>query len=684
MTVKRDRELTRLYVAAGLAVLIWMFFKAYKLISTQVETGIDAPSRWALLALGLANVLAIGSLLFIVARSLAKLYFERRSGILGSRIRTRLVLALLAVGILPSLMLYLVGRDFIAKNVERWFRPEVQEIIRDGRVVGEAFEAQVQARLDGAARHFLELKGGDPERLRVEAGLDLVAELDAKGAPRRVALKAGLQVPERYDAGLVDQAAGRWMLRASGPRVAGVFVDRGYLEARGRLATRSAESGQIAHFREALTTLPQSTFLFLTLLTLFAAVWIGLTISNTISEPVRALAKAAQRVGTGDLDVLLAVQGEDELAFLSGAFNSMTSDLRANRAALEEQSARIERQRAYLGQLLESLPVAVLSWGGDGSLRTCNPQARRWLNLESVPLPLEDGGALLKEPRLGALPDLIARVKEAGASLSEELRIGGEGEGRPVRAVAAPLMEGGVLAVLEDLTLLANAEQRAAWQEVARRMAHEVKNPLTPIQLTAQRLIRRAAENRLDPDVVSQGAETILAEVRSLAKLVDSFTRFARLPVPVFAPCDARDLLQQVAAMYGPLRTEVVWAVDLPASPLPVLWDGDMVKRALVNLVENALAAMEGQEAGAIRLACALEGTWVRLGVEDEGSGVPEQDRARLFEPYFSTKRKGTGLGLAIVRKIAEEHGGSAAFEALAKGSRFTLRLPVEPGRTSA
>ena len=145
MTVKRDRELTRLYVAAGLAVLSWIFFKAYKLISTQVETGIDAPSRWALLALGLANVLAIGSLLFIVARSLAKLYFERRSGILGSRIRTRLVLALFAVGILPSLMLYLVGRDFIAKNVERWFRPEVQEIIRDGRVVGVAFEGQVQA-----------------------------------------------------------------------------------------------------------------------------------------------------------------------------------------------------------------------------------------------------------------------------------------------------------------------------------------------------------------------------------------------------------------------------------------------------------------------------------------------------------------------------------------------------------
>jgi nitrogen fixation/metabolism regulation signal transduction histidine kinase len=677
MTVKRDRELTRLYVAAGLAVLIWMIFKGYKLVSAQIETGIDAPSRWALLALGLANVLAIGSLLFIVARSLAKLYFERRSGILGARIRTRLVLALFAVGILPSLMLYLVGRDFIAKNVERWFRPEVQEIIRDGRVVAEAFEAQVQARLDGAALHFLEVKAGDPERLRVEAGLDLVAELDAVGGVARLALRPGLRAPERLDVGLVDQAEGRWILRASGPRVAGVFVSRGYLEAKGRLATRSAESGQLAHFREALTTLPQSTFLFLTLLTLFAAVWIGLTISNTISEPVRALAKAAQRVGTGDLEVLLPVHGEDELAFLSGAFNSMTADLRANRAALEAQAARIERQRAYLGQLLESLPVAVLSWGADGSLRTCNPLARRWLGLEDLELPLEDGGALLREPRLGGLPALLDRAREAGQTLSEELRIGGEGEGRPVRAVAAPLLEGGLLAVLEDLSLLANAEQRAAWQEVARRMAHEVKNPLTPIQLTAQRLIRRVAENRLEPEVVRQGAETILAEVQGLARLVDSFTRFAKLPAPAFAPVDAADLVRQVADLYVPVHKDVAWTVDLPEGPVPVAWDGDMVKRALVNLVENALAALEGREPRSLRLACRPEGGEVALEVEDSGDGVPEPDRPRLFEPYFSTRRKGTGLGLAIVRKIAEEHGGSAAYEARPQGSRFVLRLPA-------
>ncbi|MFN8010978.1 MAG: ATP-binding protein [Holophagaceae bacterium] len=677
MTVKRDRELTRLYVAAGLAVLSWMIFKGYKLIGAQVETGIDAPSRWALLALGLANVLAIGILLFIVGRSLAKLYFERRSGILGARIRTRLVLALFAVGLLPSLMLYLVGRNFIAKNVERWFRPEVQEIIRDGRVVGEALEAQVQARLDGAALRFLDVRAGDPERLRAESGLDLVAEVEPGGGVRRMALAPGLHGPARVDVGVLDQADGRWMMRVSGPRVAGIFLARGYLEAKGRLATRSAESGQIAHFREALTTLPQSTFLFLTLLTLFAAVWIGLTISSTISEPVRALAKAAQRVGTGDLDVLLPVHGEDELAFLSGAFNSMTSDLRANRAALEAQAARIERQRAYLGQLLESLPVAVLSWGADGGLRTCNTLARRWLGLEGLDLPLEDGGALLREPRLGGLPGLLDRARAAGQTLSEELRIGGEGEGRPVRAVAAPLREGGLLTVLEDLTLLANAEQRAAWQEVARRMAHEVKNPLTPIQLTAQRLLRRVAENRLDPEVVKQGAETILLEVQGLAKLVDSFTRFAKLPAPVFGPCDAGELLRQVAGMYGPVRKDVAWAVDAPEGPVPARWDADMVKRALVNLVDNALSAMEGREGGAIRLACVPGGSDVSLVVEDEGAGVPEQDRARLFEPYFSTRRKGTGLGLAIVRKIAEEHGGTAAYEALPGGSRFTLRLPA-------
>lgn len=662
MAAHRDRELARLYVAAGLAVAVWMCFKAYRMVSDQVAGGVDAPSKWALLALGLVNVLAIGTLLFIMARSLAKVYFEYRRGILGSRIRARLVLALFGIGILPSVMLFMVGQNFISKNVERWFRPEVQQMVKDGRAVTEAWNAQARTRLDMALR------------AQDGFGADWVGAKGPSGW--RGTARAGLIAPQDVERSLLqgheDSPAGRWLLLGEQHRAVGLFIPLDDLAHMARLEARARESLQLLHFKDAITTLPQGTFLFLTLLTLFAAVWTGLTLARTIADPVRALAKGAQRVGAGDLQVLLPEEGEDELAFLSKTFNRMTADLRENRTRLEAQSERIEAQRAYLDQLLGALPVGVLSWGEDGQLRTLNPIARAWFGLDHG---LPNWKSLSHEPRLGRLPSLVALALETGRAQQEDFRVGAEGEGRPVRAVVAPLGGGGTLAVLEDLSLLAQAEKRAAWQEVARRMAHEVKNPLTPIQLTAQRLLRRAREGRLDVTVVTEGAEAILAEVGSLARLVESFTRFARLPQPHPTLVEAGELVRQVVALYGPTHPGIAWDLRLPEATVSALWDGDMVKRALINFVDNALAAVDRE--GTIRLTLAERGGSALLTVEDDGGGVPEADRAKLFEPTFSTKERGSGLGLAIVRRIAQDHGGEAFYESLNPGSRFGIRLPL-------
>ena len=681
---KRHPELTRLYVAVGLGVVIIMIILAYKAVGTRIaEGGLDAPSRWALIALGLANVLAIGTLLFIVARSLAKLYFERRSGILGARLRTRLVLTLFIVGIVPSLILYLVGRNFINKNVERWFSPETEVVIREGHKIAGDLRAAAQARLAFGAGRLLASPSAETLAIREASGLDLVAFLGAKGGEgvKALDLAPGLEPPDLSILGAEaaqESRTGLWMLRTvprgDGRWAVGVFMPRETLDRVTALEQRFKESQQLRAARDTLQTLPQNTFLFLTMLTLFFAVWSGLALARSLSEPIRALAKAAQRVGSGDLEVQLPELGEDELAFLARTFNAMTRDLKTSRAAIEAQASRIEQQRAYLGQILAALPVGVMSWRADGELRTFNAAARAWLGLESFD-PSEARWAEVEAlPRLGRLPDLLAAVRESGRGAQEELRLGGEGEGRLVRAILEPLQGGGVLAVLEDLSLLAQAEKRAAWQEVARRMAHEVKNPLTPIQLTAQRLLRRTREGRLEPEAVLEGAETILTEVASLSRLVDSFSRFARLPVPQFAPCDPAELLRQVLALYEPNHPGIRWSIRLEVGPQQALWDGDMVKRALINLVDNAVAVTEGR--GAVSLSLAEERGTLRFDVEDDGSGVPEPDRERLFEPYFSTKRKGTGLGLAIVRRIAQDHGGDARYEPLAPGSRFSLLLP--------
>ena len=688
---KRNPELNRLYFAVGLGVLIWVIFRFYRLLSAQVESGIDAPSRWALLALGLTNVLAIGTLLFIVARSLAKLYFERRSGILGARIRTRLVVALFLVGLCPSLMLFLIGRTFIRKNVDRWFLPETQQVIQDGRRLAEAFRAQLDLRLKGAAAHIPPQAAVGLEQQRAALEFDLLARLRPYSSPQ-LAIAPNLPAPrlEPLPVGrdIRLSEAGEWHLDVgppdpSGARVVvGVFVPRETLDGMIHLERRYQEAFQISTGRETLETLPQSTFLFLTLLTLFAAVWTGLAISRTIAEPVRALAKAAQRVGRGDLEVSLPEEGEDELALLSRSFNTMTRDLLQNRSALEAQSERLERNRAYLDQLLEALPVGILSWQVDGALRTFNSVARRWFDLDAWDPSGTAWQELSRQPRCGRLPELLAQVRESRRPASEELRIGGEGEGRPIRAVVIPLTGGGELAVLEDLSLLAQAEKRAAWQEVARRMAHEVKNPLTPIKLTIQRLLRRSREGRLDPQAVAEGAETILAEVASLTRLVDSFSRFAKLPAPQPAELDAVELVRQTMALFLPTHPRIAWRLQLPDAPLAAFWDGDMVKRALLNMVDNAVSALEGQGAeplGSITVTLRQDGPVAHLEVADDGPGVPEESRPHLFDPYFSTKQRGTGLGLAIVRRIADDHGGQAHYCPQAPGSRFSITLPLRP-----
>ena len=683
----RHPELTRLYVAIGLGVLIVMIILAYKSLGDRIaDAGLDAPSRWALVALGLANVLAIGTLLFIVARSLAKLYFERKSGILGSRLRTRMVLTLFIVGIVPSLILFLVGRNFINKNVERWFSPETEQVIREGKKAADDLRAANMARLDFGTDRLRASPSDDPATIRAASGLDLVAFLGPEpgGGVRALDLLPGPPPPDLSAVtGTTSQHTreGTWLLRAvprgDGRWVVGVFLPRRMEERLLSLEHRFRESQQIRLARNTLQTLPQSTFLFLTLLTLFFAVWSGLALARSLSEPIRALAKAAQRVGAGDLEVQLPELGEDELAFLARTFNAMTRDLRTNQAAIEAQASRLEQQRAYLDQLLAALPVGVMSWRLDGELRTFNAAARSWLGLGASGPAEAAWGDLAQSPRLGNLPELVAQVQASRRGAQEELRLGGEGEGRLVRAIIEPLQNGGVLAVLEDLSLLAQAEKRAAWQEVARRMAHEVKNPLTPIQLTAQRLLRRSRDGRLDAEAVQEGAETILAEVASLSRLVDSFSRFARLPVPQPAPCDPAELLRQVLALYEPNHPGIRWQLEAPETAGSARWDADMVKRALINLVDNALAALEGQP-GTVTLSLSVEGEHFRFEIADDGPGVPEADRERLFEPYFSTKRKGTGLGLAIVRRIAQDHGGDARYEPLDPGSRFSVVLPRE------
>lgn len=691
---RRSKELNYLYFSLALVVLIFIIFRFYHLLSVQVKFDIDAPSRWALLALGLTNALAIGILLFIVARSLVKLYFERRSGVLGAHIRTRLVGALFLIGIVPSLMLFLVGRTFIRKNIDRWFLPNTQQVIRDGYFMIDVFRNQIKQQLQNIILNITKYNLDNEFYLsEAKSYCDLVAIQKAELTPL-IYTKNNFTLPrfENLSSGFNIQQLefGAWFLEVSQPDnnnrrvIVGIFVSRNILDTITRLERRNLESLQLSVGREALETLPQNTFLFLTLLTIFASVWVGLTIANTISEPVRHLAKAAKRVGKGDLDVLLPEDGEDELAMLSRSFNVMTKDLLQNRIDIEKQSKRLEHHNAYLDQLLEALPVGILSWQKDGYLHTFNSTARLWFNINNIDRKTDLTSIwnyLVDSLCTGKLSDLISEVRFSRQSTIREFRIGRESNGRLIRAVVIPLKGGGELAVLEDLSLLAQAEKRAAWQEVARRVAHEIKNPLTPIKLTTQRLLRKSYDGCLDVESVTNGAHIILTEVASLVALVDNFSHFAKLPALQLNSINAVELVTQTMNMFIAAHQNIVWRLEVPTEPLLVLWDYDMVKRALVNLVNNAISAINNKmynidKVGKICVSLRDSAGLIFIEVDDNGHGVSEANRSFLFDPYFSTKSNGTGLGLVIVKRAASDHGGEAYYQPLDIGSRFGIKLP--------
>lgn len=686
---KRPIELTRLYAGAGVIVAIWFIFGLYKSLSLQVQDSLDAPSRWILIGVGIINVIAIAVLFFMVVRIIAKVYFERRKGILGSRLRARLVTTLFAVSILPSVILFLVGRNFISKNVDRWFQPEVQQVLVNGKKLADDLEKTYQDRLSEAVNQIKNNKMKTPSSLE---GSDLVGILDSSAKNLQMTqyvVNPKWTIPvgpkPNTSRSKIDNLQGQWNLQTvqqGGVRwIVGVVIPRATLERIVYLRQRYKESMDLSLNRDSIEILPQRTFLLLTVLTLFIAVWFGLTLAKSLSEPIRDLASAAQKVGAGDLETQINISGEDEIAYLGNRFNSMIQELKKSQTAIQDQSKNIELQRLYLDQLLSALPVGVLNWNSHGELLVINATTCHLFGIEfyrqQIPLWTE----LKHKQGFEQIDQLLKTIYLNKQRVQEEIRLGGESDNRLLRVIFDYQQGGSVLAVIEDLSMLAQAEKRAAWQEVARRMAHEIKNPLTPIQLTAQHMLRKSREGRLDNASVVEATETILAEVLGLSKLVDSFSKFAKLPSPVMLSCDPIELLQTVALLYETSHQDILWTIESDASCTYAKWDRDMIKRALINLIDNAVnilnESIPADQNKIIKIKLYRQKEVLCFSVEDNGPGVSPENRDHIFEPYFSMNQKGTGLGLAIVQKIAHDHGGVVRLEVLQQGSRFIIQLPV-------
>jgi two-component system nitrogen regulation sensor histidine kinase NtrY len=530
---------------------------------------------------------------------------------------------------------------------------------------------------------------------------------------------ASSAMPAQFDRGSIDRLAARALagsaetrsidplgspgdllhaaavIRSAQGRPAGVVVATDYLSgdlaARSHRMTAAFESyNQLRVLKRPLTGLYLAFFLMVTLFILVGSLWMGSYLAKRITRPVQALAAAAREIGAGRLDQRVEPQSSDEFGSLVEAFNSMAGELATSRRRVERSTLELERKhvevedrRRYIETILERITTGIISVDAGGRVTTINSAASRLLTLDRGVVG-QSAASVFGRADLQPLGALLAGVGAKAESAVQEIPVLRDGQELQLAVVATSLTGDhgeppGLLLVLDDVTPLIRAQKVAAWREVARRLAHEIKNPLTPIQLSAERMRRHfAGRPAADRELVDECAATIVGEVESLKGLVDEFSQFARMPSPRTVPTDVAALVSDTLTLYDGIFAGVAITKRFaPGLPL-VRLDVEQIRRVIINLVDNAIEATERK--GEIVVETALDETnrVVRVIVADNGPGIPASEREKLFLPYYSTKRRGSGLGLAIVRRIIAEHGGSIeAGDNTPRGTRFTIELPT-------
>ena len=698
----------------------------------------DFLTEFVLYALSAADVTMLIALVFVLARNIVKAVVERRRGLPFARFRAKLIALLLVVTLMPALVVLVVGSELIRSNIDRWFNAPMDEILAGANQIAADYyherQIAVSENAARAARSLADLDLANPNvetirtrltpfvterRVKMIAVYRVGSEAGALPGLQPVFDMAASDLPPGYTRAAADRLADRALsgtaearsieelgaagdllhsaavIQSSDGRRVGVVVATDYLT--GDLATRSRrltqafESyNQLRVLKQPMTGLYLSIFLMVTLLTLFGATWMGSYFAKRITRPVQILAAAAREIGAGRLDQRIEPQSQDEFGSLTEAFNSMASELAISRRKVERSTIELERKhhevegrRRYIEAILERITTGVISMDSGGAIATINSAATRLLGLD---------GSIIGQPAQSvfARPDLqpiavwlTGAGRGSGEPAAQEIALQRDGQELHLAVVATALIgessvPEGLVIVFDDVTPLIRTQRVAAWREVARRLAHEIKNPLTPIQLSAERLRRHfAGAPEGAKALVDECTSTIVGEVESLKGLVDEFSQFARMPAPKAVPSDLHQLVLESLALYNGLFSDVAiehrFAADVPL----VRFDAEQIRRVIINLVDNAVEAMERKGRIVVETERDQANNVVRIVVADNGPGIPAAEREKLFLPYYSTKRRGSGLGLAIVRRIIAEHGGSIEVgDNEPRGTRFTIELP--------
>jgi len=691
----RYRKDPRFIVTAPLIILAATSLLYYVTQQAKELTPEALSNRLLLFVLWNINLLLILGIVFVLLRGIVKLVLERQRGIIGSRFRTKLVVTYVLTSLLPVILLFLVATDLLRVSIDRWFATPVRTILQNSEAIAQGAQDQAATIAGGAAREIAASPDArDPERIdavlahvRAFHDVDLTAVyrqgilVKAQADPRAPihevpdpSLRFFDEVTRKGRAVKIDVApSGKW-IRTAVPlpggngdvAVAGVFIP---------IATsRMIDESIIAHrnfeqLRSQRGTLKASqTMLFLavTLAVLFGSLWISIYASRRITIPIKALAEATATLAEGNVGHRVDVTATDEVGKLIDSFNEMSSQLARQRKQLTETNR-------FMVTVLESVATGIIAFTDELHVLSINRAALQMLQLE----PQAQGASLSElltadlQPVGSALQELTGgrggRAREVALILGGELRY--------LELSAARLGSGsGWVLALEDSTQLMQAQKLAAWNEAARRIAHEIKNPLTPIQLSAERIARKFRNSDPDTgDAIEQGTKTIVGEVAQLKRMVDEFARFARMPAIHLRHAQLAEILQQSASLYRDVKPGVTIGVEV-AEDIELLMDPEQISRAVGNLLKNAVEATDN---GEIRVSARRAAHRVVIEVADPGRGVADADKDKLFLPYFSTKGRGTGLGLAIVHRIVRDHDGQIhVHDNHPRGTRFEIELP--------
>jgi two-component system, NtrC family, nitrogen regulation sensor histidine kinase NtrY len=735
---KKRRRRRFLLWALGLTVsLLLAIIVSQQLWLWTVIRSDSTSDTIALFALSTLNFVAFVVFFFIFVRNLLKLRRERRERQLGSKVKTRLLVYFISISFLPITAMAVFSYLFLNRSLEKWFYALPEGLAQQASEVKQETLSAQNKTLRQTASLLVMLLNNEPASNRQETldkliGTSQLTGIEIVGADGHVVARTRANLPpvelEQLDA-LFGQARRQGSVigdqLADGKEFDVIAVPLNETESLIISPQKRAEndlneliSGSERDYQELVKKqrrvrlLGLSTLGLMTLILLFVSSWVAIYLARGIATPIKALAEASNEIARGNLNHRVTTVADDELALLASSFNQMTTQLAENRrrieasaAELNETNRALRERRNYIETVLQSLSTGVISIDKTDRVTTLNAAASRMLGLQQKP----DGNAKLSEligsDDWAVVDRLLRRARRTGhATEQTQLESGAiNGAGAlPVAMTATALRDSsgpgkGVVLVIEDLSELLAAQRAAAWSEVARRMAHEIKNPLTPIQLSAERIAKNyaktsangganggnGADSNDEPrvaEVIAECTETISREVAGLKAMVDEFSRFARLPAARLENADLNEVVIQAVGLYEDRLDGVSIALDLDRNSPTAMLDVEQIKRVFVNLIDNALNALADSQEKLITITTKHDPERGLLFAEvaDTGQGIAREDVKRLFQPYFSRRDSGTGLGLAIVQRIIFEHSGRIKAEKnQPRGARFLIEIPV-------